>query len=677
MKVSWRFLVVTVFLAGFLVTGLLGTSTSMSFIWPGYVLLGLAGAISVGVIFKEVSFVLPKWTTAAVFALGAYLLIRACDSPVEYFAREDAALVIAAFLCYGLFLSLFTVQRWRQGLVYALAALVIANLAFAVLQNFVNPSLWLIPGYERTFPDRVGGLFNHPDHFAGFLAVTVPLWLALATFGRSERIVKMAWGGLAGLSMIAVLLTGGMVGLSALVVGVLAFAGLSCMIVWPNLGVRRRSALLCGIAGVAVVAALGLTIKTVAAGRLVENNVAKGASESLLPIWEAGLKQVAEAPLAGTGSRTSYIYGRAFRSGNLDVSVTEAEFVHNEYLQTLADYGIVGLLLLLAMLAVHFTHGFRFVKAYVGFGSSETKAVPRSDHLALALGALATLGALGYLSAFDFVMHMPVFAILAAVLLAVLAAPDPMAAALRQQEKAIMPGGSLMFANRSVVFGCGLAMTVFGVQFTRSEFNYELARLAFEADSRNFKQFRQLQAARELDPKNPFAFSLSAHAQVAGITPDTAPRDRRQVLGTAGRYFSHARELYPQDVFAAIGHAAVLDELGWKDRARRRLEEAREHAPLYGNLMLAEAEHRLRHGEVSEAESAFLDASAAAAFRDEEAALEGLRTISEWKLIAQQNGIHFDEPAGKIERSLVREAKVEERVVAGDAGGQGKPAEAE
>ena len=126
---------------------------------------------------------------------------------------------------------------------------------------------------------------------------------------------------------------------------------------------------------------------------------------------------------------------------------------------------------------------------------------------------------------------------------------------------------------------------------------------------------------------NPFAYSLSAHAQVAGITSQMSPLERRQALEKADFYFSEARRLYPKDVFAAVGHAAVLDELGKRALACERLKDARKWAPRHGNLMLAEAEHYLRHGEGQEAKLAFENAMNASAFRDYNAALEGLSLI--------------------------------------------------
>ena len=182
MKISWRLVVMVLFLAGFVLTGLVGTSTSMTFIWPAYAILGIAGILSIGLLFKDVGFTLPRWSTIAVFSLTAYLLIRASESQVSYFAREDASLILTGFLCYCLFLSLASSGGWRRRLLYAIAGLVVVNLVFALIQALFKPVLWLIPGYERTFAHQVGGLFNHPDHFAGFIGALVPVWLAMALY---------------------------------------------------------------------------------------------------------------------------------------------------------------------------------------------------------------------------------------------------------------------------------------------------------------------------------------------------------------------------------------------------------------------------------------------------------------------------------------------------------------
>ncbi len=679
MKARWHVAVIAVFLLGVVLTGTIGTSASTTFLWPACGVLGLAAALSIGLLFQETTFALPKWSLMALFAFGGYLLVRAANSPVAYFAREDVALLVTGFLVYGLFLLLLVTTQWRRRFVDLLALLVLLNLGFALIQALFSPTLWLVPGYERTFPDQAGGLFNHPDHYAGFLAMLVPLWLTTALFSRRERLARIGAAALAAASILAVIVSGSAPAILALGIGSVAFVALAAAVVGRRIPadtrkrIYRRSAFGLLAASIAVLAASGPLSRA-----LDRHLLSKNGDLSLPLVWKAGWEQAREAPLLGTGSRTSQIYGRLFREESLGTASTEPEFIHNEFLQALADYGIVGLALLLFALALHLMGGFRFVRAYSGFGGTPQRLLPQSDHLALVLGAIAALVALASLATFDFVLHLPAFVAVAAALLAALAVPDPMATALKPAPSArILPGGGWLFAHRALVFGLGLAMATLASVFSRSEIHYEMARRAFEENPAGFQHLPHLKAARTLDPKNPWAATLSAHAQVAGILPEMPEPARRQALEQADAYFSHARRLYPQDIFAAVGHAAVLDELGRSAEALDRLREAREFAPRYGNVMLAEAELHLRHGRISDSERVFAEALGASAFRDTLAAQRGLMTVTEWKLIAEQNGLDWRSSPDPVEsepllagpdgyRSLP-EAKVAERELAGQS----------
>ncbi|MEM7600913.1 MAG: O-antigen ligase family protein [Verrucomicrobiota bacterium] len=673
MKSGIRVVLVFAFLSGLFLTGMLGTSTSMTFVWPGYLMLGLAGVLSIGALFQHVSFSLPKWTTISAFVLAFYVLSRAANSPVAYFAREDAMMVIACFIAYAGLISLCASVKWRKGVAVAFAGLVIINLGFAALQISVDQSIWLVPGYGRTITEAMGGLFNQPDHFAIFLAALVPLWLSMGIQGRESRVFRFFWKSLAVISVLFLAISGSVAGWITLGVGLLCYGALTTQLVWQRLKipVRRSAVTVLSIlaVGMLLVATLG---GSAVGGKLGHGFFAGSEGAGMTSLWKTGLKQAMESPFIGTGSRSSQIYGRLFRTEELGPGATEPEFVHNEYIQVLGDYGAVGLLLILALLGSHLISGMQFLRSFQRIKPAKRKLIPRSNHLALAMGAVAGLMGLATAAMFDFVFHLPVIAMLATVLLAILAVPDPMAQVTRKEEPApLIPGGTLLFGIRAVGFGGGLSLATLGIIFVQSEFHYEMARKDIEQRGNHFQQYRHLQTARDLDPRNPFVQTLSAHAQVGSITTDMPLAERRQALEKADLYFSRAQQLYPQDVFAAIGHVAVLDELGKKQRARERLRESRQWAPQYGNLMLAEAEHYLRNGQIGLAHETYTESLGAAAFRDEVAAREGIRTISEWKLIAQQNGISLDslnfDGEGDGSRRVLPDAKIEERAVAGQA----------
>ncbi len=661
MRINWRTLVILVFLIGFLVIGLVGAPTSMTFIWPAYMIFGLAAILSIACLFNTTYFGIPKWAFGSVFLLLAYVTIRATDSEVAYFSREDSSLLIVCFIAYSLFVTLFTEVKWRRALFWVITALAVVNVVYALLQLFVSPTVWIIPGYERTFTQRIGGLFNQPDHFACFMAVTIPLLLASSLFGNHGRGMRVSLVVLAVMSMAVTLFSKSAVGYLAVAVSVGAFVSLSLFLTWQNLNRRLRKYIVTlGIVSSIVFGGILFTNF----GSVYERITTKAGGIQLEQVWESARLQFASEPIAGTGSRSFYFHSRRHSSGLNPNKGTEPEFAHNEYLQVLAEYGLIGLLLVLAIAVTHFRPGFQFVSAYRGFKSATDWPIPRSDHLAWVVGGIAGLAAIAVQSCFDYVMHVPSIAILASALLGFLACPDPMSNALKEKEQTYLPGGSYLFVTRAFSFGSGLALVLLGMLFSRSEWHYEKARLAFEANPTNFTAFSDLEESRRLDPNNPYAYSLSAHVQVATIQSEMPEPARVAALEAAEDMFAKAFTLYPYDVFAAVGHSAVLDALGREDSALERIHFAREWAPSYGNLMLAEAEHHLRYGNITRAEESYLAARGADAFRNEKAADDGLNLITEWRRVA---AIGRGAPNSIEAERAIPDVSIEERALSGQA----------
>ena len=668
MRVNWRLLVVTVSLIGFLVVGLTGSSTSMTFIWPGYLIVGLAGVLSIVSLFQPTWFKVPKWCFGSVFLLLAYLLARASHSPVLYFSREDSSLLVVCFLCYAIFIALFTEPGWRNLILWAVVGLVTVNLALAVWQQFVSPGQWILPGYERTFQNQVGGVFNNPDHFACFLGASLPLIMAAVLFGKLGKTVRLGLIFLAVSAAVGVVAARSDLAILTTAIGIGVFFLLSLIIVWKNLNSAARKSTIAVLLTAGILSGGFLFAHKIRLAHAVDGRIlTKGNAIHLPDVWKAAHQQFSVSPFFGTGSRSFYYYGRRFRPGTASGNSSEAEFVHNEYLQTLSDYGLTGLMLMLVVLLFHLGNGIKFVRGYVGFFSEKGKSMPQSDHLALALGAIGGLTVIGSQSAFDFVMHIPSIAVSASFMLAILACPDPKSNPTAKQGQHYLPGGVYLFVTRALSFGGGIALICLGVVFTRSEWQFEQARLAFQSNHRNYQLFRHLQSARRLDPRNPFIYSLSAHAHVAAIDPGMAEPARIAALEKAESYFAAARQLYPHDIFAAIGHSAVLDALGQGDRAGELLRDARQWAPTYGCLMQAQAEHSIRQGNMKKAEEFYQAARNAGAFRNIAAADRGLKAIDNWKRMAFLNK-ETDSPHKSASSPEIKNAEIEEKSLSGKAG---------
>ena len=491
------------------------------------------------------------------------------------------------------------------------------------------------------------------------------MFLSVACFGKSRRRIRIGLIALAFGSVVAIVAAKSFIGLMAMSLGVSVFLLLSLIIVWKNLNLQVRKILVISMTVSGIVFGGVAIFNKGGIARAIDNQLLTKEGAIHLPVvWNAAREQFAISPFVGTGSRSFYYYSRRFRPENVGGGNVEAEFVHNEFIQIAADYGLIGLGAIAAVLLLHFGSGFKFVRGYIGFRPIRGLPIPRSDHLALVLGAIGGLTVIGVQSMFDFVMHVPVIAVFAALFFGVLACPDPMSNAHKAQQKSYLPGGDFLFVTRAISFGSGVVLVLLGIVFAQSEWHFEKARLAFQSNRQSYQLFRHLQSARRLDPKNPYIYSLSGHAHVAAIEPDTADPAWVAALERADIYFSAASQLYPYDIFAAIGHSSVLDALGQKGRAREVLRDAREWAPAYGCLMVAEAEHFLRQGEIGKAEESYLAARDVGVFRSEIAAERGLEMIGEWREIA---AVGKDEDSSEKTRASVKikDAEVASKLLSG------------
>ena len=121
--------------------------------------------------------------------------------------------------------------------------------------------------------------------------------------------------------------------------------------------------------------------------------------------WAMAAEQWVDHPIVGAGSR-SYSY-ECFRywNPNLPTSQANPEFVHNEYLQLLADYGLVGLLLILGLLAWHFYLGGRRIRTLAKkVGEDGLKS--GSNAMALTIAGMCGMTAMSVHIISDFRTHL-------------------------------------------------------------------------------------------------------------------------------------------------------------------------------------------------------------------------------------------------------------------------------
>jgi O-antigen ligase len=251
------------------------------------------------------------------------------------------------------------------------------------------------------------GPFINRHHFAGYMELTMALPLGLLFSGSLETHKRPLYAFAALLMAVSLILTnsrGGMISLVAEVLFVIVVAG-------PGLGAARptlmRGLLLRGAAALSF--AVILLVGAVAVGgpgvfnRLLGTVNAADPTTGRAHFWSVTLDVIKQHPLIGSGLGSFGVIYTRYDSRN---GLYRLEQAHNDYLQVLADAGIIGGLLGLAFLIILFKKGF----ARRGTDDKFRRGV--------ATGALAGCFAVLVHSAFDFTLHTTSNALLFLVLAA-------------------------------------------------------------------------------------------------------------------------------------------------------------------------------------------------------------------------------------------------------------------
>jgi O-antigen ligase len=279
------------------------------------------------------------------------------------------------------------------------------------LQFFSSPSntlYWSYPSLGQVF-----GPFINRNHFAMYINLCIGLGLGLLldcskskTWSRGNA----AWFAHSAVPWIVLslsLMVSGVAfslsrgGLLALAVGLALCA--TTVIIHSGQLVRLLPALLGVVGAIALLAWFGFS--------RVEARLATlwGADlqESRIPVWRTACRIGQEFPIWGTGFGTFASVELMYRDYAPPVVGYLAVHAHNEYLEALAEGGVVGLALTVALVGLI---------AYLGWRPIRNS--PQDPAAGLALGALAAFTMLVTHSIVEFGIHIPAIALLATVLVA-------------------------------------------------------------------------------------------------------------------------------------------------------------------------------------------------------------------------------------------------------------------
>lgn len=537
--------------------------TRLLFALPAYGLLAIVAVLSLGSL-RSVKPVPDKLCLLSAFLFFGYIELRALLSPDPYLASFDFYSVLGGLIVYLFTTCIFTSAKTRMSILACLLAAALAHVVIGVIQ-FSNGNNFMPISFLQRFDygRRASGFYVCPNHLAGLLEVLGIFGLSLICWSRWPVWGKLLTGYATVVCYAGVILTGSRGGYLSVAASILVFAVLSFGILHAggaNFPRRIGGAVL--VATVASLAVAGLLIHK-------SDDLSERAKNILddknmrLDLWQAAIEQWKLEPLLGTGSRTYQFYGRKFRTEQMQ---RDPIYVHNDYLQLLCDYGIIGVAMFAAFFASHLYRG--LVNAH-RLGSERIASSRQlvNNTMALNVGALGALGAYVVHSIFDFNVHIPANVLLMGFAFGILANPG-----VPRDKIDKGPEPEAIFLR---LFLCVLGLLL-GIQVCRlgpGEYYAERARVALRNRHSLWTVAFALKGLN-FEKHNPNLFYYLGRARVLAGDAQPTAQARASFYQTALTSYEQARKLAPLDETYALELAFTLDALQRYDEAEWMYEQA-------------------------------------------------------------------------------------------------------
>jgi O-antigen ligase len=280
---------------------------------------------------------------------------------------------------------------------------------FGLTQSFTSDGT-KVYWFRQLTQSTAFGPFINRHHFAGYMELTVALPLGLLFSGSIEAHKRPIYAFAAMLMGVALIMTnsrGGIISLGAEILFLVVIAGFGLRREEEAKGNRIRATLIRAVLGFGLVIVLiGGALAFGGAdvfNRLLGTTNAADPTTGRSHYWSVTLNVIKMNPILGSGLGSLGVIYTRFDTRN---GAYRLEQAHNDYLQTLADGGIVGAILGLTFLILLFR------KAFMRRNTED------KFRRGVATGALGGCFAVLVHSAFDFTLHTTSNALLFLILAA-------------------------------------------------------------------------------------------------------------------------------------------------------------------------------------------------------------------------------------------------------------------
>ncbi|HXG46872.1 MAG TPA: O-antigen ligase family protein [Methylomirabilota bacterium] len=494
------------------------------------------------------------WPTACwwVLAFAAYAVMRHSIADVPHLSRQEMVWV----LVYGaLFAALLNhLEESAGGLRVAAVVIAVAlGVALYAVGQYLSesPYAWhqLKPeGYWK----RGSGPFICPNHTAGYLGMVLPPALALLLLGRLPHVTRIVLG-------YAVLALGA--GLAVTVSrGGWAATGLALVAMLLTLA-AQRGFLTRGLT--VLLALLALAAALYFKAGLSRNgyepvSLSTSGDDYRLQLWRPAVQMWRDHFWLGVGPGH---FDTRFRQYRPETPILQGrpERVHNDYLNAVVDWGLVGGLLVagaLTTVGLGLRRSWDEIRRQLGSPNALS-----NNRAVLVFGASFGLLAIALHSLVDFNLHIPSNALLAITLMGLVVHQT-------QEGRPVEPRGTRGPARAAAIALLGMATVLLtGHALKQSAEVYWLSRAERADDPTPW-----LEKAARANPGN-FETCLRL-GEVLRERSWSGPEEDHALAERALDWFRRAALLNPYDPAGRLGAGMCLDWLGRHEEAEREFAEA-------------------------------------------------------------------------------------------------------
>ncbi len=352
----------------------------------------------------------------AIGGFVAYAAWRTQNAEVPYLARQELWLLVVYALAFVLVVQNLHGQDTLVLAVHLLVLLGTLLSVYAVVQ-FIGRGdhvLWL--RQPAQYFHRAGATFVNPNHFAGLLVMLLPLALSQVFLGRDRGPLRVLHGYGAAMMTAGLAFTMSRGGWLA--------GGLVLLLFFLWLLVRRRQLRIPALTalGLIVIGGVVFVATNEKAQRRLDGISSGGTGDAAgrSHLWRPAVAMWKDNQWLGVGPAHFDVRFPAYREPTLQ---TSPGYVHNEYLNTLCDYGLAGAAIVGVGIAA-LVAGILKSRKYVERGASDLGArnsSKGSNRTAFFLGSCLGMLGLAVHSAGDFLLHIPALGLLTVLLGAQLA----------------------------------------------------------------------------------------------------------------------------------------------------------------------------------------------------------------------------------------------------------------